>query len=166
VESSPCGLPVGCCRFSTVNAKTRGKHCPVPNRPCLHGISPKELRRGETIQGEWGIWSPRGRPAGAASFLLVGQCRPRLSEKPTIQSLFKSANIRPVCCAEIAMSALPLKADIRLSFDDVRYGPTADIMKVSTSPARNCSAATVARFRTPLGHPSGSPLCAGWLELR
>lgn len=43
------------------------------NRPCLHGILPKGLPCGETISlwGEWGIWSPGGRPAGAASSLLV-----------------------------------------------------------------------------------------------
>src|SRR5262249_47633132 len=39
--------------------------------PCLHGISKKGLSCSETIRGEWGIWSPGGRPAGAASFLLM-----------------------------------------------------------------------------------------------
>jgi hypothetical protein len=69
MQNLPCGLPGGCCRCSTVKAKTRGKDRPESNRSCLHSIPPQGLSRGETIRGEWGIWSPGGRPAGAASSL-------------------------------------------------------------------------------------------------
>src|SRR6516165_8429945 len=32
-----------------------------PNRACPDSILLERIPRGETIQGEWGIWSPRGR---------------------------------------------------------------------------------------------------------
>jgi hypothetical protein len=35
----------------------------------------------------------------------------------------------------------------------------------SASPSSNCSAATVAWFRAPLGHPSGLPLCPGLIVI-
>ena len=59
----PYGLPGGCYRLSTVKGKIASQALP---RTCLHGISPKGLPRGETIQGEWGLRVPeavqRGRP--------------------------------------------------------------------------------------------------------
>ena len=67
---------VRCYRFNTVKRKTRRERRRVPNRSCLHSISPKGLHGGETIRGEWGIWSPGGRPAGAASSLLAAQNGP------------------------------------------------------------------------------------------
>jgi hypothetical protein len=59
--------------FQHSEGKKAWQALPSTNRPCLHGISPKGLGCGETIQGEWGIWSPGGRPAGAASFLLAAR---------------------------------------------------------------------------------------------
>ena len=55
--------------MSTVNAKTRGRHlialaCMAFCRKDCPVVRPFHL-------GEWGIWSPGGRPAGAASSLLV-----------------------------------------------------------------------------------------------
>jgi hypothetical protein len=70
-----CFVVTGCCRLSTVKAK-----CVASTEITLviHSIFPTGLLRGETILsrgnglGEWGIWSPGGRPIGAASFLSFG----------------------------------------------------------------------------------------------
>jgi hypothetical protein len=62
--------PAGdCCRLSAVNAKARGRHliaiaCTAFRRKDCPVVRPFHL-------GEWGIWSPGGRPAGAASSLLA-----------------------------------------------------------------------------------------------
>jgi hypothetical protein len=65
-------LPCGLLGMLLPRQHSEGKNArQAPNRPCLHRISPKRLRCGETIQGEWGIWSPGGRPARAASSLLA-----------------------------------------------------------------------------------------------
>jgi hypothetical protein len=50
--------------------------------------------------------------------------------------------------SQITMSAIPPKADIRLPFDDVRYGPEADINQVIysiTKSARNSSAGVIVK---------------------
>jgi hypothetical protein len=60
--------PGGCCRYGTVKGKVA---CPYLFALALHGIRRKDCLVLRPFRGEWGIWSPGGRPARAASFLLA-----------------------------------------------------------------------------------------------
>src|SRR5262249_27678037 len=91
-----CSLPWGCCRYGTVKGKARGY-------PCVHRISPKGLPCGETIQGEWGIWSPGGRPAGAASFPFGGQSSSRVASVAAFTTCHSgAASLAGNACTQLA----------------------------------------------------------------
>src|SRR5262249_1616534 len=79
----------------------------------------KDLPCTETIQGEWGIWSPGGRPAGAASFFLWFIAAKRCRQMSALGQSRNSSWPKE-------MPALPPKADIHRARRDVRFVPKAD----------------------------------------
>jgi hypothetical protein len=103
MQKIPRGLPGGCCRFSTVKEKTRGK----VNRPCPHRVSPKGSPCSETIhlRGNGGFGVLEAVPAGAASLSFGGQRRPRLSAAQQLLSEVALGQKRTSQCLR-AMSAL------------------------------------------------------------
>src|SRR5215471_9450443 len=66
MQNLPCGLLAGCCRFSTVKEKRRGKHCPLLIALACTAFRRKDWAVVRPFRGNGGFGVPeavqRGRP--------------------------------------------------------------------------------------------------------